>query len=568
MIFTRMLRPVGQGAFFTEYFKEEGYSSSIIYDCGSMNKELLNHELDRFKKEVAIHEYAPFNLLFISHFDNDHINGLSKLIDMFFVNMDYIKKESENYEGFLKRSDIEMFIKVYITEKYHIENIPVEKDLDDVILKEYPVRKSILLHFFRTVLDDYVNASKDYNLDDFKVRCKAINSSSHRDHVAVIIPFLYPNLIKILLPEMDLDNEAKDALNSLFKSEIKIIGLDDNESPKDPFNGDFPGIKKEDLFKDNVKTIDSFTRIIISEHASKKECWYYMPFNPILDPKRKEKFLSELFIALKFSEGRIHDWFVNNGGDQIDDTEIRKMVSESKRHQRAMNNDNHEENALCAIENFLKDGVSDLLTDPATIKEFEALLKKLYKNASSGIKQVTAINVNSLNVLSWSSPQLKNSQMIAPPIIYKKQEFELRKKVLDKSIYTWYQHYMTHINAIIHYNEQMKFLYDFSCLYTGDCVMEKDFFRWIDFIHERVLKSSIGLVQIPHHGRNNNYDKQVVSRPIFSSFINFNEEHKQSENVQQIEFDFSQGQKPCFEITEKEESRFIQSAKLNTQSKQ
>ncbi|WP_415884726.1 hypothetical protein ACMXYO_08625 [Neptuniibacter sp. QD37_6] len=66
MNITRVFHPVGQGGFFTE--KVAGFR--VAYDCGSVTSlTALHDQIDMFSDEI-------FDVLFISHFDTDHVNGL------------------------------------------------------------------------------------------------------------------------------------------------------------------------------------------------------------------------------------------------------------------------------------------------------------------------------------------------------------------------------------------------------------------------------------------------------------------------------------------------------------
>lgn len=67
---TRTIHPVGQGAFYSETFNLQRKKFTVVYDCGSNNKEDLRSE---------IHEFSTVNLIFISHFHNDHINGIKEI---------------------------------------------------------------------------------------------------------------------------------------------------------------------------------------------------------------------------------------------------------------------------------------------------------------------------------------------------------------------------------------------------------------------------------------------------------------------------------------------------------
>ncbi|MBR1934913.1 MAG: hypothetical protein IJ835_02550 [Muribaculaceae bacterium] len=78
MDFLRTFHPVGHGAFFTERFYD-GLSDTpifnVVYDCGNKDKTHLKGLINAtFKKEEHI------DLMFISHFDSDHISGIDFII--------------------------------------------------------------------------------------------------------------------------------------------------------------------------------------------------------------------------------------------------------------------------------------------------------------------------------------------------------------------------------------------------------------------------------------------------------------------------------------------------------
>ena len=71
---TRLILPVGQGAFYVEKFKN---GKSIIYDCGSIgNIEKINNLI-----EECFHKNEVIEAIFISHLDEDHMNGVEKLLE-------------------------------------------------------------------------------------------------------------------------------------------------------------------------------------------------------------------------------------------------------------------------------------------------------------------------------------------------------------------------------------------------------------------------------------------------------------------------------------------------------
>lgn len=68
--------PVGQGCFYAGSIKKDEEEFVIVYDCGSVSpRNFLQDSIDKFKKD-----YKKIDLLMISHFDEDHVNGLSELL--------------------------------------------------------------------------------------------------------------------------------------------------------------------------------------------------------------------------------------------------------------------------------------------------------------------------------------------------------------------------------------------------------------------------------------------------------------------------------------------------------
>lgn len=76
-IFTRTFHTVGQGAFYSENINiDEKRVFRMIYDCGSTS--LSQSDLTkRIKSDFA--DDTTVDILFISHFDKDHINGIHNI---------------------------------------------------------------------------------------------------------------------------------------------------------------------------------------------------------------------------------------------------------------------------------------------------------------------------------------------------------------------------------------------------------------------------------------------------------------------------------------------------------
>lgn len=76
----RHIHPIGQGAFYTERFVDDNNTilANVVYDCGS-NKTLSNSTKKMI--EFTFCEDDEIDVLFISHFDADHVNGIRTLIE-------------------------------------------------------------------------------------------------------------------------------------------------------------------------------------------------------------------------------------------------------------------------------------------------------------------------------------------------------------------------------------------------------------------------------------------------------------------------------------------------------
>lgn len=95
----RSFLPVGQGAFYCEQFKISGNERvNIVYDCGSLSDvSLLKRQIkNNFQENEDIHA------VFLSHLDEDHINGLSYLLQYCNVKKIFFPLITEEYKTLME----------------------------------------------------------------------------------------------------------------------------------------------------------------------------------------------------------------------------------------------------------------------------------------------------------------------------------------------------------------------------------------------------------------------------------------------------------------------------------
>lgn len=82
---SRTFHPIGQGAFYTEILAVGKKIFTVVYDCGANNsnnppKTLVSEVKNSFPEDQYDNDgKVKIDILFLSHYHNDHINGLSLL---------------------------------------------------------------------------------------------------------------------------------------------------------------------------------------------------------------------------------------------------------------------------------------------------------------------------------------------------------------------------------------------------------------------------------------------------------------------------------------------------------
>lgn len=72
--------PIGQGFFYSGLLKSQEAEFNFIFDCGSLSYSHFHNAIDRFRSKDS-NDTKDLDLLIISHFDKDHINGLKRLLN-------------------------------------------------------------------------------------------------------------------------------------------------------------------------------------------------------------------------------------------------------------------------------------------------------------------------------------------------------------------------------------------------------------------------------------------------------------------------------------------------------
>ena len=69
--------PVGQGGFFSGRVERDGRVFNWVYDCGSDQKNYLHRRIECLLKNIKnFNDDRTIHILFLSHLDSDHVNGL------------------------------------------------------------------------------------------------------------------------------------------------------------------------------------------------------------------------------------------------------------------------------------------------------------------------------------------------------------------------------------------------------------------------------------------------------------------------------------------------------------
>ena len=191
----RKFLPVGHGAFFIERLLVDGDRvCTIVYDCGDSysGKQVEHYSSQEFGPKESPNE--KIDILFISHFDSDHINGIKYLqpymshrIKVFMpfyydsIKSVYDKKKQVGIAQVINVLDTKQIKPVFVQHQGANEEQPDEIDLDEfdfersgyVIRSGQPISKKVCGYsIWRYIPFNLFNERKFFQ--DFKIKVKKI----------------------------------------------------------------------------------------------------------------------------------------------------------------------------------------------------------------------------------------------------------------------------------------------------------------------------------------------------------------------------------------------------------
>lgn len=139
----RTIHPVGQGAFYSETLHRSGFvdDKHIVYDCGVLPmSSRLGEEIKNF-----LPKDSTIDVLFVSHFHADHVNGLKQLAENYKIK-NVVLPQIDDYEWFYilenylttGNADVKIIsdVRASIGEAKIIQVAPVGENNDGVVAEE------------------------------------------------------------------------------------------------------------------------------------------------------------------------------------------------------------------------------------------------------------------------------------------------------------------------------------------------------------------------------------------------------------------------------------------------
>lgn len=208
---TRIMHPVGQGAFYSEHFLFNNEKSiNVVYDCGAKDKWKYNLDLvvTYFSAYLRMVLDPVIDILFISHFDENHVNGLEKIVERCKINkvvLPVLRKDDEKWLA-ITEFGIQYYKNYEKVQRLlnNVEKVYVEPVDEDAILGHKDDNDNIFSNFEPEV----------YTLNSLPKTIKSgtrITVPIDNDILWIYIPIYFDNLLKV---------------KAAVKSEIEKIKVD------------------------------------------------------------------------------------------------------------------------------------------------------------------------------------------------------------------------------------------------------------------------------------------------------------------------------------------------------
>ncbi|MGA3677823.1 MBL fold metallo-hydrolase [Lysinibacillus agricola] len=162
--------PVGQGLFYSCSIKDDLSTYNFVFDCGQDAKNSLTdvHNINSLINQYnEINTSGTIDMLIVSHFHADHINGINELLKNFNVKNIFIpyyqrwKNHRETFKFFLSLFELRSEeTKIIIVPPSPIDN---EDEINEFNFLEF----TIDLENHVEKIDDYSDGEKDYNIYRF-----------------------------------------------------------------------------------------------------------------------------------------------------------------------------------------------------------------------------------------------------------------------------------------------------------------------------------------------------------------------------------------------------------------
>lgn len=234
----RCILPVGQGAFYLERFKSNGDIINVVYDCGSLT------DVKIVEKEIKSNfiKGEEIEIVFISHIDKDHVNGLEYLLK-------YCKVKNIVFPYTKKKDKIALNIEYFCNNNIPSYNDFTYKFINDPYRALRDLNSDTILYGIREYHSD--NDSNWTNGDENEEKFEVINSGINLSKF-----FLYGKNTPKINWEYVPFNFREDKRKKQFFDELKKnIGLPFEESDIDELLRMWNNIKIRNAIIDAYKKV-------------------------------------------------------------------------------------------------------------------------------------------------------------------------------------------------------------------------------------------------------------------------------------------------------------------------